>query len=278
MANLPPFVIAAFTEKKVQPPMSDASRSATQTLNEAPDPASHFLRFALGPASLSGSGASCDGVRAISSKGALDSSRPFHSAYPFRFGMRVSGSCWVSIASPSQPQEWRGLRAGPPGRGADGLFSLAAGPVGWVSTGSLSQRESQPGGLYIPRQQTVTFTSAGVPLPETREEASASRRSARRTRPRKAVQTNCSLLATMGACFHRNGGPVTTILSREGRSPRMTFRMCGISSRRGAMARRPGHPATQPDAAPLLRADRSASSDSREKLDARLADKGRAVE
>ena len=63
---------------------------------------------------------------------------------------------------------------------------------------------------------------------------------------KKGRAVNCSLLANDGYLFHRNGGPVTTILSREGRSPRMTFRICRISSRRGAIAtaRRPGYLAT----------------------------------
>ena len=41
----------------------------------------------------------------------------------------------------------------------------------------------------------------------------------------KGRAVNLLLAGDDGCLFHRDGGPVTTILSREGRSPRMTFRM-----------------------------------------------------
>jgi hypothetical protein len=129
-------------------------------------------------------------VRAISSNGALDISRPFHSAYPF------------SPRHESIPR------------------------YEWSMLGPQPARMNRKGGADL-------------------EPATAG--------------------GGADAClFHRNGGPVTTILSREGKSPRMTVRMCRISSRRdarrGAIARRPRH----------LAADRSASSNSRKELDARL--------
>ena len=101
----------------------------------------HFLRFALGPASLSGSGASCDGVRAISSNGALDS--------PARG--RFVRLAWSPAPARVKRKDGADLEPATAGRGADGLFSLAAGPVRWVPPGSLSRGVSRPGGLYEPR-------------------------------------------------------------------------------------------------------------------------------
>jgi len=242
-ANLPPFVIAAFTEKKVQATLSDASRSATQTLNEAPDPAViSYVSLSDLPHYQAGEPVVMVCARSLRTELWTPRGR-FISAYPFRLGMRVSravsGSCWVLSAGPSEPQGWRGLRAGPPAAAPMDCFLWRPARLVGFPLGAC-RRESHNLVVCTPRQQTVTVYSGGVPLPETREEASPSRRSARRTRPRKAVQKNCSLLATKGACSPE-WRAVTTILSGDGRSPRMTFRMCRISSRRGATARRPEH-------------------------------------
>ena len=141
--------------------------------------------------------------------------------------------------------------------------------------GSSSRRVSQPGGLYVPRQQTVTFHLEGCRF---RRSARRRQRCAGPPDARDRERPSSELLLVL-----RNGGPVTTILSHEGRSPRMTFRMCRISSRRGtqrgALARQPGHLATSTwrRAFTESRSQRE-QSDSRKKLDARPGWQGRAVE
>ena len=188
----------------------------------------------------------------------------------------MSGAILVPSASPRDTQGWSGLRAGDrrPRRQWFVFLLRPARLVGFPPGACRGECHN----LFVhttPADRNVSLWRGA--LPEIREEASALRRSARRG-GRERPCSKLLLAGDDGCPFQRNGGLVTTMLSREGRSLRMTFRMCRISSPRGAMARRPGHLATQPDAAPLLRADRSASSDSRGKLDARLADKGRAVE
>jgi hypothetical protein len=98
------------------------------------------------------------------------------------------------VWSPAPARENRkggaGLRAGDRdrGRGADGLFSLAAGPVGWVPPWELVE-ESVTTWWFVhttPADRNVSL--GGVPPPEIREDASALRRSASRARSRKAAQ------------------------------------------------------------------------------------------
>ena len=161
------------------------------------------------------------------------------------------------------------------GRGADGLF-FSCGRPGWLGSPPGACR-GECHNLFVhttPADRNVSLWRGA--LPEIREEASALRRSARRG-GRERPCSKLLLAGDDGCPFQRNGGLVTTMLSREGRSLRMTFRMCRISSRRGArsgaLARRQGIWRHQPDAEPLPKADGSASSDSRKKLDARLAGK-----
>lgn len=176
-----------------------------------------FLTFALGPASLSGSGASCDGVRDLFELSFGQSRGHFirlHESIP---------RCEWSMLGPQRQPERVAPTYEPPTVAAAPMVCFLC-PVGWVPPGSLSRRVSQPGGLYIPRQQTVTFHSEGCRF----------RRSARRrqrcagppdARGRERPRSKLLLAGDDGCLFHRDGGPVTTILSREGRSPRMTFRM-----------------------------------------------------
>ena len=73
-------VIARIRRKEDPSTHVDASRAASPYAKRGTGSRGHFLRFALGPASLAGRGATCGGVRALCSNEALDSSRPFHSA------------------------------------------------------------------------------------------------------------------------------------------------------------------------------------------------------
>ena len=155
------------------------------------------------------------------------------------------------------------LRAGDRGRDADGLFSLAAGPVGWVPPGSLSRRVSQPGGLYIPRQQTVTFHSEGCRFRRSarRRQHCAGPPDARgRERPRSKFAPcwrRCVPVSPGRRARHHDPKPKEDLLGRSGcedqlatwcDSDRATARVSSDIS---------------PDAGPLLKADRSASTDSR---------------
>jgi hypothetical protein len=141
----------------------------------------------------------------------------------------------VPSASPSDRKGGADLEPPTASRGADGLF-FSGGLPGWLGSPWELVEESVTTWWFVrttPADRNVLL--GGVPLPEIREEASALRRSAD-ARARERLCSKLLLAGDDGCLFHRNGGLVTTVLSREERSPRMTFRMCRISSRRGAIA------------------------------------------